>query len=397
MNSLTLWTVGSFGSYPRSPLSFLHNSVSLGYFRIYLIYPAIGHIHLALSMSCLELGFTLLESFVPVCGIFRLSSFFHKCSSCRLLSAIMKIAKSQVTADKTSWSFLPADIRILILEALLQDGCSLARFAIVSLEWQMIIEPHNFARIKLTSSRLAEFGPMIYRNRALVQYIWLCLELQKYDCTECAPHSGWKSADTTNPDAVLVTKALQSVLSTLSTWEPNGELSLDISVHSPSDSEHWFKYLTFEPDLPSDQCGLSLYTENSTLAKFDDHQHGWLSGSQSSPPPESAFNKIFDDIIDIRGRLRWFWPQEVVGRLPLVPVVTGLLLRQQTRRRWWPNELRLILQCFPRLQDLYYEPWREWDDTTQKMMDRCKHCISISDHNHLPYIRLTLEYLITDR
>ncbi|KAJ5778681.1 hypothetical protein N7520_001927 [Penicillium odoratum] len=282
----------------------------------------------------------------------------------------MEVATSPVTADKTSWSYLPAEIRILILECVLQDGCSLAGFAIVSLEWQMIIEPHNFARIKLTSSRLADFGPMIHRNRALVHYIWLCLELQKYDCTACATHSYLKLANTPNPDAALVATALQDVLSTLSTWKPNGELLLDISVHSPSDSEHWFKYLTFEPDLPSDECSLSLCTEQSTLANFDDHQHGWISGSQNSPPPERAFYKLFDTIIDIRDKIRWSCPLEEVDRLPLVPAVTGLLLRQQTRRRWRPNELQLILECFPRLQDLYYEPWRQWEDFSQKLIDR---------------------------
>ncbi|KAL4932865.1 uncharacterized protein BDV17DRAFT_253956 [Aspergillus undulatus] len=88
------------------------------------------------------------------------------------LSPFMKVTPmSSKTADKISWYRLPPEIRLLILEALLQDGCSLAGLATVSREWQTIIERHNFARIKLTPSRFADSGLIINRNRALVRYI----------------------------------------------------------------------------------------------------------------------------------------------------------------------------------------------------------------------------------
>ena len=45
--------------------------------------------------------------------------------------------------------------------------------------------------------------------------------------------------------------------------------------------------------------------------------------------------------------------------LPLVPAVTGLLLRQQTRRRWKPVSLAHLCARLPRLQEIHYEPWRE--------------------------------------
>jgi hypothetical protein len=69
---------------------------------------------------------------------------------------------SLITAKKTAWPCLPAEVRIMVLGALVQDdgGC-LAGFAIVSREWQMTIEQHNFAKINLTLSRVADFGPMI--------------------------------------------------------------------------------------------------------------------------------------------------------------------------------------------------------------------------------------------
>lgn len=47
---------------------------------------------------------------------------------------------------------------------------------------QTPIERHNFARIRLTPSRLPYFASMAHRNRALVRYIRVCFELEKYDC-----------------------------------------------------------------------------------------------------------------------------------------------------------------------------------------------------------------------
>ncbi|KAK3942762.1 hypothetical protein QBC46DRAFT_379369 [Diplogelasinospora grovesii] len=266
-----------------------------------------------------------------------------------------------MTADKTSWHCLPAEIRIMILEVLLQDGCSLAGFATVSGEWQSIIEQHNFARIHLTSSRLADFGSIIHRNRALVRYVWLCLELREYDCAECAPDDR-EMWGLSNTDNIVITAAFQDLFSTLSAWEPNGNLLLDISVHSPSDSEHWFKYLTFGPDVPSDECDRGRCAEQSMLVQVDDHQHGWIAGSRDSAPPFLATYKVFDEIMGegpFDGR-----------QLPSVPAVTGVLLRQQNRRRWKPTALAQVFARLPSLQEIHYEPWREWDDIQQKFTDR---------------------------
>ncbi|KUI56484.1 hypothetical protein VP1G_03821 [Cytospora mali] len=135
-----------------------------------------------------------------------------------------------------------------------------------------LIERHNFSRIRLTPSCLADFDSNIRRNRPLLRYIWFCVELEKYDCTSCTD----LGTDTlTNIDVTLVATAFQKSFSTLSTWEPVGELLLDISVYSPSDSEHWFKYLTFRPDDPSVECSWSPGVEQTLLDKIGDIQHDW--------------------------------------------------------------------------------------------------------------------------
>lgn len=214
---------------------------------------------------------------------------------------------------------------------------------------------------------------MIHRNRALVRYIWLCLELQEYDCARCAPKK-LEIMGISNADNTLITTAFLDLFSTLSAWEPNGNLLLDISVHSPSDSDHWFKYLTFGPDIPSDECDQGRCAEQSMLVKFDDYQHGWIAGSRVSAPSNVAIHKFFDEIMgegpfdDDEQENQWW------QLLPLAPVVTGVLLRQQSRRRWKPTALARMFARLPRLQEIYYEPWREWYNIQQLWTDQCECC-----------------------
>lgn len=272
--------------------------------------------------------------------------------------------------DKSSWDYFPAEIRRSILETLLQDGCSLASFATVSREWQTVIERHNFARIKVTPPRLAGLSRMAHRNRALVRYIWLCIELEEYDCSKCAPSNpiDWEiSFD----DNILITGALQDLFRALSTWEPNdGGLVLDISVHSPSDSEHVFKYLTFGPDISSEECSRTQYMmEQAIRAKPDDYDHGWVDSSHASSPNGCAIGKIFEEIMPeepfCSADLEYYWWRS----LPPAPVVTHVLLRQQTRRRWKPMSLAHMFAILPGLQEIYYEPWRAWGTALQDTTD----------------------------
>ncbi|KAI0100314.1 hypothetical protein GGR51DRAFT_532539 [Nemania sp. FL0031] len=268
----------------------------------------------------------------------------------------------------STWDGLPREIRLLILEALMQDGCTLARLATVSREWQTDLERYNFARIKLTPSRLVNFSSTIYRNRALVRYIWFCLELDEYDCTRCAPvHEmltgvEWEEifaiSDTNNGP---ITTVVRNLFSVLSTWDPNSELILDISIYSPSDLKHWFKYLTFVPDTTSDMLGGNGIKRTILDKVYDDPQHGWVAGFRHSAPPTAAILKVFHSVMgegpfdSERSEFQW-WDQ-----LPPVPAVTSLLLRQQNRRRWKPGSLAHMFARFPRLQEVHYEPWREWD------------------------------------
>lgn len=279
------------------------------------------------------------------------------------------------------------------------------------------------------------------------------------------------------------------MFSALSTWEPNGELLLDISIHSPSDSRYLLKYLTFEPDLPSNACsslggaGLgskaghdwnvwsaigkadrpifktfnlirlqdpSSYVDDAprdedsdSLPDTDDFSsdtdeplHGVyevindvssdtddsLSDTDNPPPhishsstatsgipfnlinfPSDVSTTSSDDLDDSlsesdnsssqeddheedTSESQW-WQQ-----VPTVPAVTGLLLRQQTRRQWHAGTLQAIFARLPRLQEVFYEPWRPVGPHGRVAKDKGKCCFdSISCATYCDTIQPNIE------
>ncbi|KAI1212997.1 uncharacterized protein F4807DRAFT_308067 [Annulohypoxylon truncatum] len=202
---------------------------------------------------------------------------------------------------------------------------------------------------------------MTRRNRTLVKYIWLSLELDEYDCSKCGGHDLRHISKTDN--CVIIT-AMHDLFLTLSTWGPQGDLKLDISIHSPSDSQHWFKYLTFGPDtLPHSQA---------TLGQRDDPEHAWIAGKPSSAPTDAALRHVFAEVLgepynafyDIEQESKWW------QTLPEVPAITSVLLRLQNRRRWRPNTLTQMLSRLPRLEEFHYEPWRAWSTNDQTVTDQ---------------------------
>ncbi|KAF5022621.1 hypothetical protein F66182_5336 [Fusarium sp. NRRL 66182] len=261
--------------------------------------------------------------------------------------------------SKKSWDSLPSEIRLLIFQSLMQDGSKLACLAAVSRAWQADLERYNFTRIRLTPSRLKDFRSIIRRNQAL-----------------CAPRTGALTSEevtaaltVSDTEHCPITTALQDLFSILSEWDQDGELMLDISIYSPSDAQHWFPYLTFMPDSPSDRLEGSGLKPTTISQGYHDPLHGWVAGFRHSAPPRAAVHKVFHSVMEEgpfdsdQSEFQW-WNQ-----LPSVSAVTSILLRQQNRRRWRPSALAHMLARFPRLQAVYYEPWREWN-TIQRYTDK---------------------------
>ncbi|KAI0145555.1 hypothetical protein GGR57DRAFT_506750 [Xylariaceae sp. FL1272] len=268
---------------------------------------------------------------------------------------------ASVAESPKDWSAFPAEIKLMVVNHLVRDGCELAPLATVSRQWQHIIERRNFQRIKLTPSRMHEFGPMTQRNRALVNYIWLSLELEEYDCSMC---EGPLWNEPSSQDNLIIRKTIHNLFLQLSSWQPQGTLTLDISVHSPSDSQHCFKYLSFGPDSVDE-------LQQFRPGQFEDRHHGWFVGTQCDVPPPAALEYLHREVMG--GAVPVFFNEDYENAwwqtLPKVPVITNVLMRLQTRRRWRPTTIKGILSRFSNLQGFHYEPWRAWSQSSEAAID----------------------------
>ncbi|OAQ98535.1 hypothetical protein LLEC1_02772 [Akanthomyces lecanii] len=194
-----------------------------------------------------------------------------------------------------SWSLLPPEIQNIIIHLLLAVGGRCSQLATVCRAWQSII---------LTGPRLADLNSqaILFRKRSQVRYIWFRVELKQYDCRHCANTDREFGLD--NVDNQSIVDAFESLFKILSAWEPRGDLVLDISVYSPSDNQHWFKYLNFCSDTNLGDCP-SRHEHEQGATLITDLAHGWVAGKQ-------------------------------------------------------PVALANMLTRFPNMKELCYEPWREW-------------------------------------
>lgn len=138
----------------------------------------------------------------------------------------------------TSWTSLPAEIRLIILELVAhQKHPGWASLASVCREWQVILEKSNYRKLKVPSSRLGEFKSMVPpHKRQLVRHIWFDIELRRYSTRCCS-----KRRSLLKNMGLSVTKAIWKMYSILRSWEPANELTLELNVVCPTDSEHFFQ------------------------------------------------------------------------------------------------------------------------------------------------------------
>ncbi|PNP77721.1 hypothetical protein FNYG_08802 [Fusarium nygamai] len=259
--------------------------------------------------------------------------------------------------DRTPWGRLPPEVQNEIVGLLSILGGKCSQLATVSRAWRSIIEPLNFADISLTVPRLTDPNSqaILARNRNQIRYVWFRVELKQYDCTEClnADRDQWGLDEIDNQ---FIVDAFESLFTTLSTWEPRGDLVLDISIYSPSDNQHWFKYISFHSDTDIDEPSHRGHEHGATV---NDPAHGWITGQPIAAPDEMAIERVFEEIMDEgpfhddETEFQWW------RSLPCVPVVGVVLFRQQTRRRWKPVAIANMLTRFPNIKEICYEPRRE--------------------------------------
>ena len=245
---------------------------------------------------------------------------------------------------------------ILNLAVTPDDKPSTAHLAAVCRDWQTIVERTTFSRLTITPQKLPDLENILRTNRRRqnVRYIWLCIELPDYTCSDCMDT---ESDECQDQNREIINNTMRGLFMGLSTWEKPGRggLQLDISVHSPSDTEHHFKYIRFSPDrIPAHQ------DDDKSAMVISDPPHDWEDNAPTSLPPHWSIKRLFShNELD----------PDLLKRLPTIPAVTNLTFRRQTRRRWDPEHLGQLIQLFPHLKELCYEPWREWTHRSQTYTD----------------------------
>lgn len=272
-----------------------------------------------------------------------------------------------------AWITLPARVQYLIFRHMEHVGDRLAPTAVVSRQWQTLAEERIFERMSITQYDLPHFASVVNPRRHLVKAIWFRIELREYDCRFCRSNESPR-------EPVLPFKYLLWLFQDLSSWEPGLCVALDISVYSPSDSQHALKYATIEPDLGVAPLNTPLNTRevHQTIARREavraqaDRHRFHVNGHEREA--ERSISKLF-------GTVDWFgdWVTAdlentaVTCHLPDVPAVQVFQLRLQNRRAWWPSVVEAILSHLPRLRKFHFEPWRQWADSDQTYFDRGAH------------------------
>lgn len=252
------------------------------------------------------------------------------------------LRRTKNTISSSSWTSIPLEIRLMILEEVSrQKHRGWASCAAVCKEWQVVIEKRNFHRLKLRISCLQELEDIVIRQRPLVQHLWLNIELPRYTCRCCR----WsESMSQISRHSSIVRNSILKLFSILSTWQPTGGLVLELNAYSPSDSEHWFKYLYSGPNY--DDNGDVIQQKEATT-EWHDPDHGWADGRQFEAPGVGAITRSLSPLCF-----------SLPNNIPMVHAVTGLVIRRQLRRQFVPAALRLLWERLPRLESIVYEPWR---------------------------------------
>ncbi|KAK7751103.1 hypothetical protein SLS62_006932 [Diatrype stigma] len=257
------------------------------------------------------------------------------------------------------WSDLPWEMRRMVLEALAREyrrsnsPGGLASYATVCGEWRYFFETKTFAQLVLTPSRVSDLHRFVPSGkRRLVKHIWLRILLRRYGCKVCGE---FESMQATIKNDSLASDALYALFDALSSWKPSetggGGLTLELSAHSPSDAEHYFKNFRFGavPYFGEDDSDPGSRLLARDRLDGSDTSHAWRDsyalGAYRLGDDFSRAGRLFG-----RGLC-------VAGELPRVEAVTGFLIRRQCYRRFQPLALQKVLCSLPRLESVQLELW----------------------------------------
>ena len=254
------------------------------------------------------------------------------------------------------WQGLPLEIKFLVFENLVPSrdkagffptrGSHLAAYSVVCREFQAFFEKIIYDRLVVNQNDIPRYAKLTAHHASLVRHLWLRTETPRYDCSECRSRCGPKILI---ENGGVLGRALVALFEALRRFEEveagqasgaNGRnLTLEISSHSPSDSEHQFKDISFD--------GIDVAGEEG------------LNGRRTSPATLTTLRRLFGGYLGI------------LSPLPHVYSVKHLLLRRQTRYGLNGSTMQCMFEALPSLQTVRHEPWRARTRRLQDEQDEC--------------------------
>ncbi|KAM0189753.1 hypothetical protein ACHAPA_008557 [Fusarium lateritium] len=253
------------------------------------------------------------------------------------------------TVKHSSWDFLPQDIRRLILEIVSrQKGWGSATS--VCKEWHYFIATKNFGRLELNQSNVQGLSTII-RQRSLIRYIYLNVELPTY---RCQPRECWFWG--THEKTPTVRNSLRKLFSVLRTWGPDCCITLELNANSLSEQSHWFKNHLFGFDHEDEV----KFAEDLKLVH--DPKHGWEHGKQVLAPRTLYVGHLFRPFLHDGLSCPSYTSK--------VPAIKKLIIRRQMRRRIPPAVLQGLLKRLSHLENITYEPWHVFSRSQRDSQDK---------------------------
>ncbi|KAI0444325.1 hypothetical protein F4803DRAFT_573308 [Xylaria telfairii] len=193
-------------------------------------------------------------------------------------------------------------------------GGSSAQPATLTRQRQDNIDHSNFEHIKLTLWNLPEFHIMTHEHRAQVRCISLSLQLEG-NSGYLFEASRYNKRSPRTTDNCTITTAMHDLFWMLRSWEPQGQLNLEIEIYSP-------RLESLDPSetalAPADQVQVILGNDDCIY-----------------------FNEAYE---------KYWWQT-----LPEAPAVTSLLLKVRHNRAWKPTTLDNLVSRLPNLEEFRYE------------------------------------------
>ena len=223
-----------------------------------------------------------------------------------------------------------------------------SQYAAVNREWQAYFEAQNFKCLILGHSDVREFGNIVsrYHRAGLVRWIWLRVELPKYGCRKCAKQESLEERTAHEARFTLAIWELLGILSEHNDGHPG--ITLELSVHSPSDAAHYCKELRNTID------DTAWHASDAAIYPRNDRRHGWRNGRRSPLRP-MAYLRVFGNPKGLGINLESVNLPPSEG-LPRAKVVRALVIRLQFLRHFSIRRgLDRVIQSLPWLLVFKYE------------------------------------------